>query len=84
MFPGKRMPGHLGNARRTIQKLEIVRIDAERQLLLVKGSVPGSKRPRRRSRVRAVKAQAPKAGEAGCTEGRCETRCQAGMQPTQG
>ncbi|OGA41181.1 MAG: 50S ribosomal protein L3 [Betaproteobacteria bacterium RIFCSPLOWO2_12_FULL_68_19] len=42
VFPGKRMPGHLGNKRRTIGNLEIVRIDAERQLLLVKGSVPGS------------------------------------------
>ncbi len=42
VFKGKRMPGHLGNARRTIPNLEIVRIDAERQLLLVKGSVPGS------------------------------------------
>jgi large subunit ribosomal protein L3 len=42
VFPGKRMPGHLGDARRTIANLEIVRIDAERQLLLVKGSVPGS------------------------------------------
>ena len=42
VFPGKRMPGHLGNVRRTIANLEIVRIDAERQLLLVKGSVPGS------------------------------------------
>src|SRR5437762_2292679 len=42
VFPGKRMPGHLGNARRTISNLEVVRVDAERQLLLVKGSVPGS------------------------------------------
>ena len=42
VFPGKRMPGHLGNVQRTISNLEIVRIDAERQLLLVKGSVPGS------------------------------------------
>jgi len=42
VFPGKRMPGHLGDARRTILNLQIVRIDAERQLLLVKGSVPGS------------------------------------------
>ncbi|MGQ0650677.1 MAG: 50S ribosomal protein L3 [Betaproteobacteria bacterium] len=42
VFPGKRMPGHLGDARRTISNLQIVRIDAERQLLLVKGSVPGS------------------------------------------
>jgi large subunit ribosomal protein L3 len=42
VFPGKRMPGHLGNVKRSIGNLEIVRIDAERQLLLVKGSVPGS------------------------------------------
>jgi len=42
VFPGKRMPGHLGDKRRTIANLQIVRIDAERQLLLVKGSVPGS------------------------------------------
>lgn len=42
VFPGKRMPGHLGNARRTVQNLTVVRIDAERQLLLLRGSVPGS------------------------------------------
>src|SRR5688500_8414440 len=42
VFKGKRMPGHLGDKQRTILNLEIVRIDAERQLLLVKGSVPGS------------------------------------------
>ena len=42
VFPGKRMPGHLGNAQRSIQNLTVVRIDAERQLLLIKGSVPGS------------------------------------------
>jgi large subunit ribosomal protein L3 len=42
VFPGKRMPGHLGDVTRTISNLEIVRIDTERQLLLVKGSVPGS------------------------------------------
>jgi len=42
VFPGKRMAGHLGNANRTAQNLEIVRIDAERQLLLVKGAVPGA------------------------------------------
>jgi large subunit ribosomal protein L3 len=42
VFKGKRMPGHLGDARRTISNLVIVRIDAARQLLLVKGSVPGS------------------------------------------
>lgn len=41
VFRGKRMAGQLGNVRRTIQNLEVVRIDAERQLLLVRGSVPG-------------------------------------------
>ncbi len=43
VFPGKRMSGHLGDVKRTIQNLEIARIDAERQLLLVKGAVPGGK-----------------------------------------
>ena len=42
VFPGKRMAGHLGAVKRTAQKLQIVRIDAERQLLLIKGAVPGS------------------------------------------
>ena len=42
VFPGKRMAGHLGSVQRTAQKLEIVRIDAERQLLLIRGAVPGS------------------------------------------
>jgi len=41
VFPGKRMTGHLGDVQRTVQNLQIVRIDAERQLLLVKGAVPG-------------------------------------------
>ncbi len=43
VFPGKRMSGHMGAVKRTTQKLEIIRIDIERQLLLVKGAVPGSK-----------------------------------------
>jgi large subunit ribosomal protein L3 len=43
VFPGKRMAGHLGAVKRTVQMLEIVRVDLERQLLLVKGSVPGSR-----------------------------------------
>jgi large subunit ribosomal protein L3 len=43
VFPGKRMSGHMGAVKRTTQNLEIIRIDAERQLLLVKGAVPGSK-----------------------------------------
>jgi large subunit ribosomal protein L3 len=43
VFPGKKMAGHLGNVTRTQQNLEVVRVDAERNLLLLKGSVPGSK-----------------------------------------
>jgi len=43
VFPGKRMSGHLGDVNRTVQRLKIVRIDAERQLLLIKGAIPGSK-----------------------------------------
>jgi len=43
VFPGKRMTGHLGDATRTVQNLEIARIDVERQLLLVKGAIPGAK-----------------------------------------
>jgi large subunit ribosomal protein L3 len=42
VFPGKHMAGHLGSVRRTVQKLQIVRIDTERSLLLVKGPVPGA------------------------------------------
>lgn len=43
VFPGKKMAGHYGAVTRTTQNLEIIRIDTERQLLLVKGAVPGSK-----------------------------------------
>ena len=43
VFKGKRMSGHMGNVKRTIQNIEVVRVDAERNLLLVKGAVPGSK-----------------------------------------
>jgi large subunit ribosomal protein L3 len=43
VFPGKKMAGQMGNVMRTQQNLEIVRVDAERRLLLVKGSVPGPK-----------------------------------------
>jgi large subunit ribosomal protein L3 len=43
VFPGKRMTGHMGDVKTTVQNLEIARIDAERQLLLVKGAVPGAK-----------------------------------------
>ncbi len=43
VFPGKRMAGHLGDVVRTVPNLIVVRVDADRQLLLVRGSVPGSK-----------------------------------------
>ena len=43
VFPGKRMTGHLGDVNRTVQNLVIARIDADRQLLLVKGAIPGAK-----------------------------------------
>jgi large subunit ribosomal protein L3 len=42
VFPGKRMAGQYGNVRRTVQTLKVVRVDAERGLLLVKGAVPGA------------------------------------------
>ncbi|OGI62354.1 MAG: 50S ribosomal protein L3 [Candidatus Muproteobacteria bacterium RBG_16_60_9] len=43
VFPGKRMAGHLGNRTRTQQNLEVVQVDVERNLLLVKGAIPGPK-----------------------------------------
>ena len=43
VFPGKRMTGHMGDVTRTVQNLEIAKIDAERKLLLVKGAIPGAK-----------------------------------------
>ena len=43
IFPGKRMSGHLGNVKRTTQNLEVLRVDVERNLLLVKGAIPGPK-----------------------------------------
>jgi large subunit ribosomal protein L3 len=44
VFKGKKMPGHMGSKKVTIQNLEIVQIDAEKNLLLVKGAVPGPKK----------------------------------------
>jgi large subunit ribosomal protein L3 len=43
VFPGKKMAGHLGDVRTTTQNLEVVRVDAARGLLLIKGAIPGSK-----------------------------------------
>jgi large subunit ribosomal protein L3 len=42
VFKGKRMAGHMGDVQRSIQNLEVVRVDAERNLLLVRGAVPGA------------------------------------------
>ncbi len=41
VFKGKKMSGHMGNVRRTAQNLEVVRVDTERNLLLIRGAVPG-------------------------------------------
>jgi large subunit ribosomal protein L3 len=60
VFPGKRMAGHLGAVKTTAQSLEVVRVDAERGLLLVKGAVPGSANGHIVVRP-AVKAKAKKA-----------------------
>ena len=44
VFKGKGMPGHMGSVKVTVQNLEVVRVDAEKNLLLVKGAVPGPKK----------------------------------------
>ena len=44
VFKGKHMPGHMGATKATVQNLEVVRVDAEKNLILVKGAVPGSKK----------------------------------------
>ena len=44
VFKGKGMPGHMGSVQRTVENLEVIRVDAENNLLLVKGSVPGPKK----------------------------------------
>jgi len=62
VFKGKKMSGHMGNDRVTIQNLEVIRVDVERGLLLVKGSVPGYKgrelivRPAVKKRDHAISA----------------------------
>ena len=87
VFPGKRMPGHLGNVRRTISNLEIVRIDEARQLLLVKGSVPGSSghdvivRLAVKGQRKPVKAQAPKAAPKAEPKPKAEAKPAAAKQP---
>ena len=43
VFPGKRMTGHLGDDTVTTQNLDVIRVDEARQLLMIKGAIPGSK-----------------------------------------
>src|SRR5450631_1728522 len=59
VFPGKRMAGHLGDVTRTVQLLEVARVDAERSLIMIKGSVPGAKNGSVIVRP-SVKTKAPK------------------------
>ncbi|MGA7173266.1 MAG: 50S ribosomal protein L3 [Candidatus Dormiibacterota bacterium] len=59
---GLKMAGHMGDARTTVQRLELIRVDLERNLLLVKGAVPGAKNgvllvTESRSRIRKVRGQ---------------------------
>jgi large subunit ribosomal protein L3 len=62
VFPGKRMSGHMGDQRRTIENLEVVRVDSERNLLLIRGAVPGAPggevvvRPSVKAAAKAAKA----------------------------
>jgi large subunit ribosomal protein L3 len=57
VFKGKKMAGHMGNVRCTTQNLELVRVDSERNLLLIKGAIPGA--PGARVEIKpAVKKQA--------------------------
>jgi large subunit ribosomal protein L3 len=78
VFPGKRMAGHMGVVRRTTENLKLISIDAARNLLLIKGAVPGSKggevlvrasvkaaRLAKRVRLIPTKAAAPAKGAAG-------------------
>lgn len=62
VFKGKKMSGHLGQTRTTLANLEVVRVDAERNLLLVKGAVPGAATGRVLIKP-AVKAKKPQDGK---------------------
>jgi large subunit ribosomal protein L3 len=69
VFPGKKMPGHMGAVSRTTQNLQIVRIDEARQLLLIRGAVPGARGgdvvvlPAKRAKKAAGKAAAKAADD---------------------
>ena len=70
VFPGKRMAGHMGAVKRTVQSLQIVRIDEARQLLLIRGAVPGSRGgdvvvvPAKRAKKPAAKPKSSAAADA--------------------
>ena len=97
VFPGKRMAGHLGDVQRTILNLEIVRVDAERQLLLVKGSVPGADgndvlvrpaiqthKPKGPSGKPAPKAAEPKAAKPAAAKPEAKPAAKPAAQPAKG
>lgn len=69
VFPGKRMAGHMGVRRRTTENLQVVRVDAERNLLLIRGAVPGAPggqvivRPSVKAAARAAKKKAAAPGK---------------------
>ena len=71
VFPGKKMTGHMGDETTTTQNLDVIRIDEARQLLLIKGAVPGSKggfvtvRPAVKARTKTAPAAAPAAAKKG-------------------
>ena len=44
VLKGKKLPGHMGHVRVTVQRLTVVRVDADRNLLLIKGAIPGPKK----------------------------------------
>jgi large subunit ribosomal protein L3 len=59
VFKGTRLPGQMGSARTTLKNLRVVRVDAQKNLLMVEGSVPGS----RGSRVLITKSKTAKPGK---------------------
>jgi large subunit ribosomal protein L3 len=42
VFKNKKLPGHMGNVKCTVENLEVVRVDADRNILLIKGAIPGA------------------------------------------
>jgi large subunit ribosomal protein L3 len=65
VFKGKRMSGHMGVRRRTVENLRVIQVDAERNLLLIRGAVPGTEggmvivRPSVKARAQSRRAKVP-------------------------